>query len=113
MNTVAMVVGYILLGVLVLATIWELFCWFMWPVIKVSVQLRILHKVNRLDLGDIKSIPQAFYANLKDYWSFFGGYGEGTTTYHGVCVWHHPTHPFSFGRIEWHDPPGKALAEGE
>lgn len=108
MNTLAVWIGYIVMGLAAAFVAWEMFAWLMCPVWRLAAELRMIaHRDGWREAVRwriVRRIPGAYVSNLRRYWSLLGGYGEGTVTW-DCATWHRSMHPFDPGRMVFWDRP--------
>lgn len=97
----ACVIGYGLVGLLALYIGLFIYGHLWYPIASLTADIRVARRCG----SKIRwaQLPKCYWERLGQAWRDPWLYGESTITYHGVAVWTCPTHPFSFGSIEWMD----------
>jgi hypothetical protein len=117
LDLIACLIGYTVSGLGLAIIALNLWAWVWWPVAHIVADIRFFFadpESGGWETFKWLGVLSAYWILFKAYPREIFTYCEGTTTHHGIGVWHHPTHPFSLGRIVWFksEPPPSDAERG-
>lgn len=102
----ALFLGYTVLLAIAAFILFQLWVAVHYPFVALVAEMRVIARENGWRAINWLRVPGWYWRTLRQSYGSVFSYGKGTTTWHGLAVWHAPRHPFSMGRIQWIDDRG-------